>query len=143
MSSAASSDPRAAATGDGVRDRPRSNEAAVSADIQLALGRGPVRLLRNNVGALQAPGGRLVRYGLGQSGATRVVGSSDLIGWHSITITPDMVGQTVAVFAAVEVKDRGRATKEQEAFISAVRAAGGLAGVARSVDDARAILGLS
>jgi hypothetical protein len=52
------------------------------------------------------------------------------------------VGQRLAVFAAVEVKDRGRATEQQEAFISLVQQAGGLAGVARSVADARAILRL-
>jgi hypothetical protein len=120
----------------------RSDEAAVSAAIQLAHGRGPVRLLRNNVGALPAPDGRLVRYGLGQSGATRVVGTSDLIGWRSVTITPDMVGQTIAQFVAIEVKDRGRATPEQLTWLDAVTRAGGLAGVARSPDDARTILGM-
>lgn len=140
MSSASSCDQPAATGAAASADRPRSNEAAVSAAIQLALGRGPVRLLRNNVGALQAPGGRLVRYGLGQSGATRVTGTSDLIGWRSVTITPDMVGQRLAVFCAVEVKDRGRPTPQQLAFISAVQAAGGLAGIARSVADAAHIL---
>lgn len=94
------------------------------------------------MGALPDRSGRLVRYGLGQSGSARVVGTSDLIGWRSVTITADMVGQQIAVFAAVEVKDQARATPEQEAFIAAVRAAGGLAGVAHSVEEARAILGL-
>jgi hypothetical protein len=120
----------------------RSDEAAVSAAIQLACGRGPCRLLRNNVGALPAPDGRLVRYGLGQSGASRVVGTSDLIGWRSRVITPDMVGQTIAQFVAIEVKDRGRATPEQLTWLDAVTRAGGLAGVARSPDDARTILGM-
>ena len=32
------------------------------------------------------------------------VGSSDLIGVTRITVTPEMVGKTVAVFTAVEVK---------------------------------------
>lgn len=113
----------------------RSDELAVQNAIRLDLGRGPVRLWRNNTGALKDPSGRLVRYGLCQ-------GSSDLIGLRAITITPDMVGQTVAVFAAIEVKDRGRPTPEQLAFIDAVTNLGGLAGVARSTDDARAILRL-
>ena len=120
----------------------RSDETPVSNEIQLAFGRGPVRLLRNNVGALKDITGRLVRCGLGQSGATRVVGTSDLIGWRSVTITPDMVGQQVAVFAAIEVKDQATPTPEQEAFIDAVTRAGGLAGVAHSVEEARAILRL-
>ena len=33
-------------------------------------------------------------------------------------------------------------TPEQQAFVAMVQAAGGLAGIARSVDDARSILGM-
>ena len=113
----------------------RSDEAKVQNDIRIACGAGPARLWRNNTGALKDAQGRLVRYGL-------CPGSSDLIGLRTITITPDMVGQTLAVFTAIEVKDRGRATPEQQAFIAMVQAAGGLAGIARSVDDARTILRL-
>ena len=112
----------------------RSDESAIQQAIRL-LSRGPVRLFRNNTGALKDQTGRLVRYGL-------CTGSSDLLGFRSLEITPDMVGTTVAVFTAIEVKDRGRATPEQQAFIAMVQAAGGLAGVARSVDDARSILGM-
>jgi len=54
------------------------------------------------------------------------VGSSDIIG-----ITPE------GRFLAVEVKTpKGRPTKEQLRFIEAVRAAGGIAGIARSVEEA-------
>ena len=111
----------------------RSDELAVQNHIRLALGRGHTRLWRNNTGALKDPSGRLVRYGL-------CAGSSDLIGFTTVTITPDMVGQQLAVFTAIEVKDRGRPTPEQLRFIDAVRAAGGRAGVARSVDEATAIV---
>ena len=69
------------------------------------------------------------------------VGSSDLIGWTPVRITADMVGQTVAVFTAVEVKTgRLQATPDQQNFIEAVRSAGGLAGVARSESDAEKII---
>jgi hypothetical protein len=112
----------------------RSDERRIQADIQLAAN-GPARLWRNNTGALKDQRGQLVRYGL-------CPGSSDLIGYRSVVITPDMVGQRLAVFAAVEVKDRGRATAQQEAFISLVQQAGGLAGIARSVPEALSILGL-
>jgi hypothetical protein len=112
-----------------------SHELAVQNSIRLALGRGLVRLFRNNTGALKDMHGRLVRFGLCQ-------GSSDLIGWRTVTITPDMVGQNLAVFTAIEVKDKGRPTPEQQRFIEVVRDAGGIAGIARSVDDAKAILGL-
>lgn len=68
-------------------------------------------------------------------------GSSDIIGLRSITITPEMVGQQLAVFTAIEVKGpRGRATEQQQRFIEAVRSAGGFAGIARSVDEAGAII---
>jgi hypothetical protein len=113
----------------------RSDEQRIQNQIRLDLGRGPVRLWRNNTGALKDAAGRLVRYGL-------CPGSSDLIGLRQVVVTPDMVGQTLAVFTAIEVKDRGRATAEQEAFLQAVATLGGMAGVARSVEDARDILRL-
>jgi len=55
------------------------------------------------------------------------VGSSDIIGIHNAT----------GRFLAIEVKTpKGRPTKEQLRFIEAVRAAGGIAGIARSVEEA-------
>lgn len=58
-------------------------------------------------------------------------GSSDLIGWTSVEITPDMVGSSVAVFTAVECKRShgGRVTPEQKHFVERVIEAGGMAGV--------------
>ena len=54
------------------------------------------------------------------------IGSSDIVG-----ISPN------GKFLAVEVKTAtGRATKEQLAFIEAVRAAGGIAGIARTPEEA-------
>lgn len=65
------------------------------------------------------------------------VGSSDLIGWTPVTITPDMVGKQVAVFTALEVKwGTTRNSKEQIAFIGKVKESGGIAAFVRSVDDA-------
>ena len=102
--------------------------------ILLAHGRGPGRLWRNNTGTLRDRQGRPVKFGLCK-------GSSDLIGLRSITIGPEHVGQTMAVFAAVEVKSAtGRPTPDQRAFIDTVQSMGGLAGIARSVEDAAAIL---
>ena len=64
-------------------------------------------------------------------------GSSDLIGWTTVEITPDMVGKRIAVFTAAEVKTaNGRASHEQANFIEAVRQAGGIAGIVRSEKDA-------
>ena len=68
-------------------------------------------------------------------------GSADLIGYRSITITPEMVGQQVAVFASIEVKTpTGRIRPDQRAWMETVQAAGGIAGVARSVEDAQVLL---
>ena len=110
-----------------------SNEAYVQNKIRLAVGSGDVRLFRNNTGALLDMKGRLVKFGLCK-------GSSDLIGFKSITITPDMVGSKIAVFSAIEVKDKGKATVEQKNFINVIKKAGGLAGVANNVNDAKKIL---
>lgn len=64
-------------------------------------------------------------------------GSADLIGWTTRTITPEMVGTQVAVFTSIEVKTpTGRLRPEQKQWLDVVQAAGGIAGVARSVDEA-------
>ena len=59
-------------------------------------------------------------------------GSSDLIGWKSVTITPNMVGQKIAIFTAFECKTgRLKTTEEQKRFIDAVNKFGGIAKVVR------------
>mgnify|MGYP000438023031 CR=1 FL=1 len=109
-------------------------EQQIQQQIRLAYSRGPVRLFRNNTGTLRDQHGRPVQFGLAK-------GSADLIGWTTRTITPDMVGQQVAVFTSVEVKTAtGRLRPEQRVWLDAVQSAGGIAGVVRSVDDATALL---
>lgn len=95
-----------------------------------------MRLWRNNSGSLPDPRtGRYVQFGVGNPGG------SDLIGYRRVTVTPEMVGQEIAVFAAVEVKTpRGRIKAEQQQFVDHIRSAGGIAGIARSVDEAKSIL---
>jgi len=115
------------------------SEAATLQRIRLDLGREPgVTIFRHNQGALRDVTGRVVTFGLH-------TGCPDLIGWRSVTITPDMVGQKVAVFAGVEVKKpdgKHPVTPEQQAFIDRIRRGGGLAGVATNPGQARHILGL-
>lgn len=104
--------------------------------IRLALGTHPeLRIFRNQVGQLPDPRtGRMVQFGLAR-------GSADLIGWRTMVITPDMVGQRIAVFTSIEVKtERGRVRPEQHAWLGCVQAAGGIGGVARSVADALTIV---
>jgi len=61
----------------------------------------------------------------------------DLVGFSLVTVTPDMVGRTIAVYSVVEVKaGKDRLRPEQTAFIDAVNKNGGRAGVARTPEDA-------
>jgi hypothetical protein len=113
-----------------------NDETTIQQQIRLALGtRSDLRLFRNNTGTLPDPRtGRPVQFGLAK-------GSADLIGLRTVTITPDMVGQQVAVFTSIEVKTpSGRATPAQQNWLNMVRRAGGIAGIARSVQDAQYLL---
>lgn len=110
------------------------SEQHIQQHIRLACSTGPVRLFRNNTGVLRDANGRPVQFGLCK-------GSADLIGWTTRTITAEMVGQQVAVFTSIEVKTlTGRVRAEQNAWLDAVLQAGGIAGIARSVADAEALL---
>ena len=101
----------------------------------LALSDAGVLVFRNNVGQYQTPEGRVIRYGVGNPGG------SDLICCVPVTITPDMVGQKIGVFAAPEIKtSTGKLRKDQVTFQQAVLNAGGIAGVARSPEDALALV---
>lgn len=68
-------------------------------------------------------------------------GFPDLFGFKTITITPDMVGRDIAVFAFLEVKQPGKnPTEKQTHMIDFLRAHGAIGGVARSSEDADQIL---
>lgn len=67
-------------------------------------------------------------------------GFADTFGLTPVVITPDMVGKTIGVFHAIEYKSaKGKAAQQQQAFIQAVRANGGRAGIARTEAEAVAI----
>jgi hypothetical protein len=111
-----------------------ASEQSIQQHIRIACSTGDTRLFRNNTGTLRDANGRPVQFGLCK-------GSADLIGYRTITITPDMVGQQVAVFTSIEVKTpTGRIRPEQQAWMEKIQAAGGIAGVARSVENAKALL---
>lgn len=69
-----------------------------------------------------------------------VPGMADIGGLTSIEITEALLGHTLGAYVAIEVKDRGRLTAEQSDFLTMVRSLGGRAGVARSAEQAGAIL---
>lgn len=101
-----------------------------------------VRLFRNNVGlgwvgkVIKRLSGVLVIKDPRPLHAGLCEGSSDHIGWTETAITPEMVGQKVAIFTAVETKTkRGRVSPEQSNFIDRVKEAGGIAFIARDLSD--------
>ena len=115
--------------------------------ILLTCSRGPTRLFRQNTGqgwvgqsrrfsrsetVIVQPGDVLIRNARPLH-AGLCEGSSDLIGWTQ--------RDGVAVFTAIEVKaERGRVTPEQAQFVEVVTAAGGIAGIARSVEEAQRLI---
>ncbi len=107
--------------------KPRKHtETNLLARLIAAASKCGARLWRNNVGTLRDARGSYVAYGL-------CVGSSDLIGYRVVVVTPEMVGQKVAIFTAIEAKSAtGRATDRQQRFIEQVNFDGGIGQVVRS-----------
>ncbi len=114
-----------------------SKESAVSNSIMLKLSKAGFRVFRNNIGSAWMATGKPINTGNGDmllKNARAVAfgvggkGGSDLIGWHTVEVTEDMVGKKIAIFAAIEVKAPGGAVRpEQVNFVNQVNAAGGKA----------------
>lgn len=106
------------------------SEKTIAKYCTMECGLNGVRVHRNNTGKARSfDGKRVITFGLCR-------GSSDYIGWLPVTVTPDMVGKTVAVFVAMETKDaKGKTTEHQDNFIDQVNEAGGIAFVARKPQD--------
>lgn len=122
-------------------------ESEIQQKIQSELSKGKTRLFRNPTSdgwsgkAKRLINGDVIVRNASYVKAGLVKGSSDLIGWHKVKITPEMIGQDIAVFTAIEVKsESGKATEEQVKFIKNVQMSGGIAGVARSVEEAKKII---
>jgi hypothetical protein len=127
-------------------------ETVILQAIRLAVGKAVkgVRLFRNHAGIFWA--GRVVSYDADAHVVTLcnaqrvqgglVDGASDLIGWRSVVVTPDMVGRRVAVFCAPEVKVPGAKPPpaEQITWRDNVLSAGGIAGIVHSPDETLALL---
>ena len=120
-------------------------ESSVLHRVLLSCSRGATRLFRVNTGTAWQGKGQAMRVSKPQMvmvypgdvvlraaqplqmGLT--TGGSDTIGWTQ--------RDGVAVFTAIEVKSpTGRVRPEQQVFIDQVNAAGGIAGVARSEQEA-------
>lgn len=113
------------------------DESTVQQEVQIEARYFNCVLMRNNSGACMDETGRLVRYGLNNVSRRhqKQSASSDLIGITKVTITPDMVGQTVGIFTAIEVKKEAwnpakkldAHERAQANFIEWVKSLGGIA----------------
>lgn len=118
------------------------SESKIMKDIQLKWSENGWRLWRNNValgwvgkptklqsGDVLLSNPRPLHSGL-------CVGSSDLIGFKPLTIKPEHLGKTLAVFAAIECKSKsGRISREQQYYLDMVSSCGGHARLARSYEE--------
>lgn len=124
------------------------NETNLLREIMLAASQDGARLWRNNVGQAwvgsrveRLADGSVLIYNARPFHAGLCEGSADLIGLAPVIITPEHVGQRLAVFVSVEGKSkRGRPSKPQLSWRDAINALGGRAGIARSVEDAIEII---
>lgn len=82
------------------------SEAGVQNAVRMEASREGLRLFRNNVGALPAEHGRIVRFGLGNDSPAinAVLKSADLIGIRPLLIEPKHVGTRVGQFVSREIK---------------------------------------
>jgi hypothetical protein len=126
------------------------NESNVLKTVMIALSSARSVVFRNNVA--QGWVGKVKNKNVNDVTLTEyrplhaglVKGSSDLIGFTRVEITPEMVGKTIAVFTAIECKAKsGRCTPEQINFINIVNKSGGFAGIARDGADALNIVNVN
>lgn len=123
-------------------------ESEIQARVMRALSQDPdVRIFRNQVGLawqgdycsnkggiLILRNSRPIKFGL-------IPGSADAIGWKTITITPQDVGKRFAVFTSIEIKKiSGRPSDAQINWLDVTTAAGAFSGIARSPEQALAIV---
>ena len=105
-------------------------------------GLGPRGVHRMKDGSLSIAAPRPISVGLGMVSGEPVVGAADLIGRTTIRITPEMVGKTVAVFTSLEAKrsSGGVVSEAQKNWRDQTLAAGGIAGVFSSPEEAESIV---
>lgn len=126
------------------------DESTVQQEIQMKARHFNCNLMRNNSGACTDSTGRLIRFGLNNISKKHQLmsASSDLIGITKVVITPEMVGQTVGIFTAIEVKKEewnenkklDEHEKAQKNFIEWVKSLGGIASFCNNVDKVENII---
>lgn len=117
-------------------------ESYVQSMVRLNAPAAGIVLWRNNVGAGKTESGSFVRYGLANDSKqlNETIKSGDLIGWQTVLIGPEHVGQRFARFVSIECKEvgwefgragpnteQGKREKAQQRWVQMVVAAGGVA----------------
>lgn len=124
-------------------------ETNLSNEIRLALGsHTTVRLFRNNVAmawtgskVFHHPDGSVTIKDARPLHAGLCKGSADLVGWHTMPVTRELIGSTVAVFTSIEVKKPGgRVSPDQQNWKDQVERCGGISGICRSVAEAEKVI---
>lgn len=112
--------------------------------IRLEASKRGIYLFRNNSGAFHATDGRFVRFGLANDSEriNKNLKSGDLIGFIPVTITPEMVGEKIAIFASIEIKkydheikSNSSRVKAQKAWVELVKCNGGFSIMTNSLDN--------
>lgn len=127
-----------------------TSETAVQQHARLAMARMGCQVWRNNSGAYQDEHGNFIRYGLANESKQQneIIKSSDLIGITPTLIQPHMVGYSLGVFTALEIKPSDwhmrpgdKRAIAQAKFHTIVREACGYAGFVTDPADIPRIIG--
>lgn len=111
------------------------SEGALVKRLLVRLSEIGARAFRNNVGQWKDRKGHIIRYGVCNPGG------SDILGWVPMEIRPEHVGQTVAVFLAVEAKVAPNTpTEAQRNFVEVVNRMGGIAIVGYSEEEVEEVV---
>ena len=110
----------------------------LNSGIAWATGGGKVRRIPGT-NDMVVPNARPIALGFARSDNRPQSGPGDLIGWHSMVITPEMVGRRIAVFMSVETKRTGggEISDDQLKWQANVVRDGGIAIITDSPADAQ------
>ncbi|HAV7961484.1 TPA: hypothetical protein JK846_003598 [Escherichia coli] len=101
-------------------------------------GLGPAGVSKLSDNSILMKAARPIGMGFTNPRGEIVTGVSDLNGWTTVEITPEMVGQKIAVYTSIETKRTkgGRTSSDQVDWIQKVTEAGGIAFVANNAQSA-------
>lgn len=103
---------------------------------------GPKGVQKLTDGSVLIKAARSISIGFSDIHGNPIEGASDLNGWTSVIVTPEMVGKKVAIFTAIETKASkgGHKREGQINYCEQVHNAGGIAGFANSEEAGHAIV---